>query len=240
VIGGFRVIGRRCVLQVGAGLVLGQGIQGQGIQGQGIQGQGLRPAAAELPVPPTRSLAFRMVRYGSEIGRHTLTFEPTGAALTVHVAVEALVTVLSIPLVHYSHRVVETWQGDQLTGLSSQTDKNGRMQWMNAHRTPQGLVVTGSQTEQYIAPEPAGCTSYWVKRMIDGPMISMEDGVLLRPVVTKHPGETVPLASGATIEADRYNLSGSFHIDLWYDRSNTWASLSTTVADGSSIRYERL
>ena len=198
------------------------------------------PAMAALPVPPGASLAFRMVRHGNEIGRHALAFEPHGDSLTVRVTVEALVTLLSIPVVRYTHRAVETWQAGRLVALTGDTDKNGQRQWVRASLGADGLVVEGSQTRRYVAPEPAIATSYWNKRMVDGPMISLEDGVLLRPKVAIVPGETVPLASGAAIPADRYKLRGAFDVDVWYDRSDTWAALAFDVADGSSVRYERI
>jgi hypothetical protein len=181
-----------------------------------------------------------MVRRGSVIGQHTLAFDVEGDALTVRISVEARVTLLSIPVVHYTHRVVEIWHNGVLSAITGDTDKNGRTEWVRAHRTAEGLVVQGSKTEQYTAPESAIGTSYWNKRMLDGPMISMEDGVLLRPKIAPLPAETIPLASGGTITALRYDLSGSFNVDVWYDRSDTWASLAFTVADGSEVRYERL
>ena len=199
-----------------------------------------RQAVAALPVPPAGGLAFRLVRHGNEIGRHTLTFERQGDTLTARVAVDALVTLLSIPIVRYTHRVVETWQGGTLIGLVGETDKNGQREWMNARRTSEGLVVLGSRTERYIAPERAIGTSYWNKRMLDGPMISLEDGVLLRPKVSVYPTEPIRIASGGTIPAEHYNLSGSFHVDVWYDQAGTWAGLAFTVKDGSDVHYERL
>ena len=195
---------------------------------------------AALPLPPGDRLAFRVIRHGSEIGRHTLTFEPQGDRLTVHVTVEAAVTMLSIPIVRYSHRATEVWDGGQLVALTGDTDKNGQPGWVRASRTAQGLAVQGSQTKPYVAPEPATPTSYWNKRMLDGPMISLEDGVLLRPKVAVTTGEAVTTASGGTIAADHYQLRGPFAVDVWYDHANTWAGLAFDVADGSSVRYERL
>ena len=46
--------------------------------------------------------------------------------------------------------------------------------------------MVGSGTEHYIAPEQAIGTTYWNRRMVNGPMISLEDGVLLRPDVALH------------------------------------------------------
>ena len=199
----------------------------------------IRPAAA-LPVPPNGLLAFRLMRHGEEIGHHTLSFERAGDILTVRTEVTARVTLLSIPIVNYRHQVVETWRGETLTSVAGETDKNGQHEWVKASRGGEGLVVTGSKTERYLAPEPARAATYWNRHVLDGPMISLEDGVLLRPKVAMIRTENIPLASGGTIPADRYNLSGPFAVDLWYDQSNTWASLALTAIDGSTVRYERL
>jgi len=195
--------------------------------------------AAALPVPSGESLAFRMVRHGSEIGTHALTFAHDGETLTVRIVVDALVTFASIPIARYSHRGVETWRGTTLVALTGDTNKNGSRQWVRAQRTDDGLEVLGSQTKRYISPETAIPTSYWNKRMLDGPMISLEDGVLLSPKVADLQMEHVRLASGRVIAADHYNLSGPFAVDLWYDEQRTWASMAMTVADGSEVHYER-
>lgn len=215
------VIGRRGVLLAGASIAA-------------------RRAEAALPVPPDDSLAFRMIRHGSDIGRHTLSFERQGDTLTVRIAVDALVSLLSIPIVRYTHRAVENWQGDTLVGLTGNTDKNGQKEWMNARRTSDGMVVLGSKTARYVAPEQAIATSYWNKRMLNGPMISLEDGVLLRPKVVERQPDPVPLASGSSVLADHYKITGSFNVDVWYDQTNTWAALAVAVADGSEVHYERL
>lgn len=216
-----RVIRRRAFLLAGAALAA-------------------RPALAALPVPAGNRLAFRLMRHGDDIGRHTLDFDRQDEALTVRIDVAAVVTLLSIPIVHYTHRVVETWQGDTLTSLTGETNKNGTREWVSARRTNEGLVVLGSRTNRYIAPDTAIGTSYWNKRMLDGPMISLEDGVLLKPKVAVRRDETIRVASGRTISADRYALRGAFNADVWYDQGNAWAGLAFGVADGSEVHYERL
>jgi hypothetical protein len=197
-------------------------------------------AAAALPVPAGNQLAFRMVRHGSDIGRHVLTFEQQGDTLTVRIAVDAVVTLLSVPIVRYSHHAVEVWKAGTLSTITGETNRNGEHEWIKASRSSEGLVVLGSQTDRDVAPEPAGGASYWNRRLLGGPMISLEDGVLLRPNVVQEPAESIPLASGGTVRAERYKLSGSFKINLWYDETNTWASLGLSVKDGSYVHYERL
>ena len=215
------VIGRRCLLLAGATMAA-------------------RRAWAALPVPADNELAFRLIRHGSEIGRHTLTFERQGDRLNVHIAVDAQITLFSIPIAHYTHRAVETWQGDTLVGLSGQTNKNGDHEWINARRTDEGLVVLGSKTARYVAPPQAIGITYWNKRMLNGPMISMDDGVLVRTKVAEVRTEAIPVASGGHIPAEHYNISGVFNVDVWYDHTDMWASLALNISDGSEVRYERL
>ena len=217
------IIGRRAMLLGGAVAVTGAA-----------------SAAMALPVPSGGSLAFRMVRHGIEIGTHALTFSHDGEMLTVRIVVDALVTFASIPIARYSHRGVETWRDATLVQLTGDTDKNGTRNWVHAQRTDEGLVVLGSQTKRYISPGSAIPTSYWNKRMLDGPMISLEDGVLLSPKVADLRMESVRLASGQMISADHYSLTGAFAVDLWYDEQRTWAGMAMTVVDGSEVRYERL
>jgi hypothetical protein len=219
------MIGRRGMLWAGVGLAVRQE---------------MRPAAASLVPSAAGTLAFRLIRHGSEIGRQTLSFERQGDALTVRVAADVLVEILSIPVARYTQRVVEIWRGDTLIRLAGETDKNGQQDWMNARRTNGGLVVLGSKTERYVAPDPAGTTTYWNERMLDAPLISVEGGALLHPKLAVSRSETVPVGHGGKIPADRYSLSGPFNIDLWYDQAQTLAGVAFEVVDGSTVRYERL
>ncbi len=205
----------------------------------GLAGAASRAAAGTEP-PPSGQLGFRVVRMGREIGRHLVIFQPHGAELTVRIAVDAVVTLLSIPVVRYSHRAEEIWSGGILMQVTATTAKNGEREWMQARRDQAGLSVTGSQTRAYVAPPGALATSYWNKRMLLAPMVSLEDGVLLRPAVAAHPDEAVTLASGQVIAADHYSLRGALNVDLWYDRNDRWAGFAFRAGDGSTVHYERL
>lgn len=206
-----------------------------------VMAMGASPSGvASLPIPPSRALAFRLVRHGTAIGSHTLDFSVEGDTLTVRIAADVLFTFGPIPLVRYSHRNTEIWRGGRLASLDAQTNKNGNMLHMSAHRTAAGLQVEGSGTAPYIAPEDALPTTYWNSRMLDGPMIGVQDGMLVRPKVTEKPVEPVRLASGAEKEARCYSLTGDLDLDLWYAAGRDWMSMRFSVADGSVITYERL
>ena len=199
-----------------------------------------KAAGAAAHPPDEGRTTFRLIRHGGEIGRHVIAFSRDGDLLTVQVSVDAQVSLLSVPLVTYRHRATEIWHNESLLTLTGETDKNGQHEWVRAHRGAAGLEVTGSKTKPYVASEPVGLTSYWNKAHLAYPMISLEDGVLLKPKVEIRGIETIVQAAGTGVTATHYALSGDFTVDLWYDESGHWAGMAVTVADGSLVRYERL
>jgi hypothetical protein len=195
----------------------------------------------ELPaVPPGDALAFRLMRYGSQIGTHAMAFQQLSDGLDVHIAVQVLVKFGPIPFVRYTHNNLESWRGGSLAALAAQTDRNGTELHMRAWRSQPGLEVEGSGAALYVAPSNALPTTYWNPRMLDGPMIGTQDGMLVRPKVSEVGIERIPLANGATIPTRHYTLRGALNLDLFYDLNDVWAGMTFTVADGSRISYERL
>jgi Family of unknown function (DUF6134) len=206
----------------------------------GLLAMGAQQARAGTFVPYGGEVAFRLVRHGSSIGMHHTTFRRDGESLAVNTSVDVAVGFGPITLVRYTHQSVELWQRDRLIGLSGQTNRNGTRLHMDARWTDGGLAVQGSGTKPYVAPANAWPTTYWNPHMLLGPMIGTQDGGLVKPAVIAHPHDAIRLASGNSIDATHYRLSGDLDLDLWYDDSSTWSGMRFTVDDGSSVTYERL
>ena len=143
-----------------------------------------RVAHAGLPVPSDDKLAFRLMRHGAPIGTHTMNFHRDGDALTVDIAVDVLVKFGPIPFVRYTHRNQERWRRDRLVGFVSQTYRNGTKMHVQARRIDSGVAVDGSGTSPYVAPDNALATTHWNSRMLRGPMIGTQDGMLVHPAVS--------------------------------------------------------
>jgi hypothetical protein len=195
---------------------------------------------ANLPVPPSHAMAFRLIRHGDAIGSHTLEFLVEDDTLTIQIAVDVLFKFGPIPLVRYAHQATEVWHGGRLASLEAQTNRNGTHLSVSGQRVAAGFQVQGSGTGPYIAPDDALPTTYWNARMLRVPMIGTQDGILVHPRVTEKPIEPVRLASGAEAAAHHYSLTGDLDLDLWYSADASWMSMRFSVADGSVITYERL
>ncbi len=199
----------------------------------------LLPAAARAapPPPPGDRLGFDILRKGSPLGHHVLTFATAGNRLTVKVEVSLLYKLLGITLFHYSHHCTEVWDGGEVVALDSRTDDNGMPRQLTARRGAGGLVVEATGTPRYTAPANALPATHWNQHELDGPWINTENGKLLRPHVAPAGTETIPAAGGRSLNARRFDLSGEVQMVMWYDRIG-WAGLSFDRG-GATIRYER-
>jgi hypothetical protein len=196
------------------------------------------PLRAALPIPLGNRLGFDILRKGSKLGTHHLTFEPNAAGLTVHVAVELAYKIAGITLYRYTHHATETWSGDQVIAIESETNDDGTHYQVSGHREPRGLIVQGTKAPRYLAPANALPATHWNKDELNGPWINTQDGRLMRPKIAPQGIEAIPTAGGGTIRATRYTLTGDVQLDLFYDDRLGWAGLSF-LKGGAPIRYER-
>jgi len=188
--------------------------------------------------PPLDRLAFRVIRSGDVIGSHVLTFKPTDAGFEVQIAVDIEVDFGPLTLFHYTLRGVEQWRDGQVVHVAATTDNDGRTCYMRADRTADGLLVAGSGTTPYLAPEKALPATHWNVAELNGPWINPQDGKLLRPTVARDSVQPVVLADGRSVEAEHYVLSGDAKLEIWYDTHRRWTALRFKAKDGSDVRYE--
>jgi hypothetical protein len=220
-IGGLR-IGRRALAAAGAALVLAG------------------RARADIALPPGDCIAFRILRDGSEVGSHRITFARRGDTITAQVAIDIAVSYAWITVYRFAHRANEIWQGGHFAGIESRTDDNGTAAWMRTETDPAGaLLVSGSGTEPYAAPSGALATTYWNPAILRAaPVISSQDGRLSEQRVLTGALEAVPCASG-TVQARRHEMRGDRDLEIWYDLDDQWAHMRFQ-RDGSLITYLRI
>lgn len=193
---------------------------------------------AALPVPPGGTLSFRVLRKGSSIGTHALTFSPTTGGLVVKIAVDLVVKLGPVPLYRYTHRATETWRGDVVVSIDAETDDNGKRLRVSGERKGEGLAIQSTTSGSYQAPANALPATHWNRRMLDGPFINTQTGELTRATVTPRGQERIETASGP-VTARRYALSGPVSLETWYDDGPAWVGLRFTADDGTPITYRR-
>jgi hypothetical protein len=197
-----------------------------------------RAAKAALPIPPRRELAFRIRRNGEAVGMHVLRFTGDEVALDIAIEIDIAVSLGPITVYRYHHRGTESWRDGRFFGMQSKTDDDGTDAYFDAARTAEGMVVNGSKTARYIAPEGVLPTTYWNRAILQNHVINSQDGRLFDVSVTSVGTEQVLGATGK-IDAAHFQLRGDLPIDLWYDSNGHWAYLEFTKRS-SRITYEKL
>ncbi len=200
---------------------------------------GVTSGARGMPqVPEDGRLAFRIMRNGSAIGTHVLTFERQGNGFDTHIAVDIAVGLGPLVLFRYTLRGLEQWRDGVVTHADATTEDDGLHDIMRADRDARGLWVQGSKAPRYLAPANALPATHWNMAELDGPWINLQNGQLLHPVVHLVGPDQVTLADGRKLAAADYKLSGEVDLELWYSTARQWCALLFTAKDGSLVRYE--
>ncbi|QQS12272.1 MAG: hypothetical protein IPK81_22700 [Rhodospirillales bacterium] len=151
-------------------------------------------------VPPSRRIAFDVVRRGSRIGAHTIDFRDEAGALVVDIALDIVVRAGPIAVFRYRHRATERWRDGAFLSLVSRTDDDGTAAFANVERRADGLLaVEGSKSGRVTAPAAALPATHWNYRQLSAPMINPQHGEVLTPAVLDRGEET--LADGAARRA---------------------------------------
>ena len=114
-----------------------------------------RPAAAQS----VSEYRFRVVRGGSQIGTHRVSFSPASSdGATARTDVEIAVRLAGITVFRLTHRFAETWAGERLRLAVSRHDRNGRVTEMEARADGNGLLVRGPEGALRLPDEAAPLT----------------------------------------------------------------------------------
>ncbi|MEI7712144.1 MAG: DUF6134 family protein [Rhodospirillales bacterium] len=196
----------------------------------------IHPTAAALPIRRGNRLAFDIVRKGSKIGSHVLTFQPEANRLIVRIAADIAVAFGPIVLFRYKHRATERWEDGRVVSLDADTDDDGEKFAVKIRRDGDALAVEANGKPRYIAPPNTTPATHWNRGMLDGPFVNTQDGKLLRPSVISL-GTTTDLPR-CPIPASGFALRGDCDLDTWYDTAPRWVGLRFKGRDGTEIRYE--
>ena len=182
-------------------------------------------AAAALPVPPSRAMAFVVLRNGTKIGEHHLSFSGAGGDVDVAINAAFLVKMMGVGIFSYALQATESWRGGVFQSLRSAVNDNGSRLQVTADRIAGGYSVQGTHVPRYTAPPNTLPLTYWNKQMLNGLMLNIQTAH--SDVVTVTPGgwNSLPTAEGGTLVARRYDVSGKLHFSVWYDAAQNWSGL---------------
>jgi hypothetical protein len=191
--------------------------------------------ASPLPpgaIPAGNELAFKVFRNGTQIGEHHLSFDQAGDGLTVTINVALAVKFAGFTVFTYALHAMEKWEAGRFARLHSMVNHNGTQLEVEAHQIDAGYLVTGTNHTnpaktwpQYVAPPDTLPLTYWNKAFLNANILNIETAHSYRCPVSSPGWNALPTASGGTITAQRFDVTGKLHLSVWYDQNNAWSGL---------------
>ena len=183
------------------------------------------PGLGFAATPANRRLVFKVLRNGTQIGEHQMSFAGDPASPTVTTDVRMSVKLGPVPVFRYRHHAVERWTGGRFVSLETTTDSNGKAERVSARRTDGGVVI---ETAKGRTTGSAGLRpfTHWNPEVLSGPLFNPQGGKILKVTARR-------------IGANHWAVRGEAEIDNWYDEAGVWTALKGKLEDGSRIEYRR-
>lgn len=193
------------------------------------------PAIA-LTRPPAGVIPFRVYRGGSEMGHHHTRFSQDGDGLRVDIEIRLAVTIAGITVFRYTHNSVERWRQGRLVSINTETYDDGTEYRVRGRAEGAVFRVLEGRDGPWEAPADIIPTSYWHIGCVRNPVLLHTQYGSRFEVSTQHLGQDTIEAAGRMIEADRYRLTASLVVDVWYNPADQWVKLSFE-ARGAEVDY---
>jgi hypothetical protein len=208
---------------------------------------GLAAAAAAMPLcgpllsvradAAQRDLRFRVLRQGSPIGAHTVTFRPDGNRLTVVTHVDIAVKLLFFTAFRFKHEAEEVWDSGRLASVQSTTDDNGRLLQVSGRAVADGFRVVGDDGPFLAAAHLLTSNALWDSRVVrESRLIDVQYGGEIG-LVTKHLGDEQVDTPEGPVRASRHHMITPYYAgSVFHDRDGRWVK-GMLELKGQSVEY---
>jgi len=179
-------------------------------------------------------IEFDIVRNGTRVGAHTVTFDGDAAALSVVTDFQMEIGVLFVTLFELTYHSEAVWRNGEMVSLFARTDRNGEISIVEA-ASADGLLRGEGPNGPFAAPLGIYPTNHWnagVKnstQLINTITGRVSDVRLVRVGV-----EQVQTERGL-VDATRYRYEGAIENEVWYDTQGRWVRMQFPGGDGSLV-----
>jgi hypothetical protein len=167
-----------------------------------------------------------VIRNGTKIGEHHMSFAGDSGALTATTEADMLVKLGPVPVFKYHHHAVEKRAGDVFASLETTTQSNGKAQHLVAEGGG-GVIRIDSSAGQLTAPAGSNPITHWNPAIFSGPLFDPQTGKMMKVKTAK-------------VGAGHWEIRGQAEIDDYYDDAGNWQALKGKLDDGSMVEYHRI
>lgn len=192
-------------------------------------------AAAGAATSP--NLRFRVLRKGSPIGVHNVSFRRQGERLVVTTHIDIEVKVLMFSAFHLRHDAEEVWQAGRLVAVKSTTDDDGTRLQVTGSAVEGGFRVVG-EDGPFLAPAHLLTSNMlWDTRMLKvDRLIDVQYGGVIGLAVKSLGPALVRTPQGQVPTSSHHLITPHYTGTLFHDRSGRWVK-GLIEAKGEVIEY---
>ncbi len=179
--------------------------------------------------PPPADYRWRVMRNGTEIGSHTVSFSLRGAELLAVSDVSVVPRVLGVVVYRFEHRYTEVTRAGRFVSVRSRQNRNGSIVDVSAEAGPGGVSIRGPEGMLTLAANAAPL-SWWEPARFGGAALifGTTTGRLMELRWTR-----AALPGGGT----RWRCQGEVDATLDYSADGRWVGYSVIGDDGSTVSY---
>jgi hypothetical protein len=184
------------------------------------------------------TVAFQVLRNGSQIGTHVFSFERNADDINVTVTINIDFKLAFITLYRFVHEGHEVWRHNRLVSMDTKTDDDGTKHHLSVKAGGENfrIAIDGREFE---APRMALASLWRGDYPADGMMLDPVDGSLLKVRSRLIIGEEKVAATDGGSGARHFELRGDLVRDIWLDASGMLLRQRFPADDGSQIEYRR-
>lgn len=181
-------------------------------------------------------LEFTVLRNGSRVGDHLVTFRRDGSRLDVVSRFDIAVRFLFVTAYRYTYESRAAWENGRLVSLVATIDDDGERAVVRARRIGGRLRVSGPGGMIW-SPSDVIPTNHWNPAVLDRrQVLNTLTGALNRVSIADLGTTSVRTEDGAR-SARHFRYSGDLEVESWYDVAGRWIKLRFLGKDGSTIEY---
>lgn len=192
-------------------------------------------SAFAQPLRADQPVAFTVLRDGTPIGTHRVTFTRRGAETIAEVNIDLRVRFAGIVVYRYTHNSRETWRDGRLTSLNAQTDDNGARTAVTAQGSADGVVVDGP-AGRFTAPSDIVPTSYWRRDTVQRRQLLDTQRGRIAEISAGPPISETKIVGARSLPVRYWNLTGDLDLAVAYSDQGIWSSMRFRLR-GSDFVY---
>ncbi|SUS05916.1 conserved exported hypothetical protein [uncultured Defluviicoccus sp.] len=181
-------------------------------------------------------MKFTVLRDGTAVGSHTVTFNRQGKDLIVDTRFDVMVEFLFMTAYSYHYAATARWRDGCLVDMRVTIHDDGTLSTVTATADNDGLKVSGPNG-LVAAPLDIYPTHHWNAEVIgSAAVLNTITGRIDKVRIVDHGVEPVAI-NGQMLPARHYSYTGDLKNEVWYDAQGRWVKMRFEGRDGARIEY---